>query len=175
MENNISKKLPANNLRSNDLRTARAAITKIKKEGRLEDIPEIIQALKIQERSEIRKELHRLLCDIQISGIQPFIIEAIKYPENEQILAELLSVCWESKQDFSQYLEVFVTAFINANYLASIEAFTIIEKIFMDFNYTNIQLLETIKIIKKSYPDFKKNKKDLALVLLDSLDAMKKD
>jgi hypothetical protein len=177
MENNKNNKKenPRDNLRSKDLRTARAAIKKIKKEGKLEHIPDIIEALKLQGKSEIRKELHSLLRDIQTSGFQSFIVEAIKKPENEPILSDLLSVCWENKQDFSQYLNVFVSSFLVAEYKASLEAFTIIEKIFTDYDYSDDQLLKTIKTIKTSYPDFKENKKELTLVLLDSLESIKEN
>lgn len=175
MENNKNQKSDklVNTLGSSDLKTARAAIKKIRTAGKLEDIPNIIAALKNQEKEEIRKELHGLLCDIQLTGFQTHIVDAIKDPDNEDILSDLLSVCWENKQDFSAFLDVFVNSFLKSDYKASIEAFTMIEKVFMDYDYTQEKLMGTMDVIKSTYPDLPENKRELALVLLESLDTLK--
>ena len=157
-------------LKSGDMRTIRSAIGHIRKEGALEDIPGIIAALRQQERDIIRKEIQTLLCDIRIAGSQEYIINGIKDPINDGIKAELLSVCWESQQDYTQYLEVFISAFLNSGYRPSLEAFTVIEKIFLDYEMPSDKLAQTIEIIKASYPDLSENKRQLALVLLDSLE-----
>jgi len=157
-------------MQSNDLQTARSAISKIRKEGQLVDIPGIILAYRLQEKEALKREIHSLLCDIQLSGSSKYFIEAIKDPQNRIILAELLSICWESKQDYTGYLEVFISIFLNEDYRASIEAFTIIEKIFLDYDISEEKLLTTINLIKTSYPDLTEEKRDLALVLLDTLE-----
>ncbi len=169
-KNSQNKKSQTNGLNSSDLKTIRAAIKKLRKEGKLEDVPFIIQTLKNQDTEEIKKEVHSLLCDIQLSGFQSYMIEAIENPENQGILSDLMSVCWESKLDFSAYLDVFVRSFLNSEYKASIEAFTMIEKVFTDYDYTKDKLLKTIKTIKLAYPDLTENKRELAMVLLDTLD-----
>ncbi len=43
----------------------------------------------------------------------------------------------------------------------------------MDYEYTNAKLLKTIRTIKSAYPDLTENKRELAMVLLDSLDLLK--
>lgn len=157
------------NLKSNDLRTARAAINNIRKEGELANITGIIEGLRLQEREDIRKEIHNLLCDINIDGAQPYFMEALRDKKNEAISKDLLCICWESNLDFSKHLESFISAFLNGSYEASIEAFTMIEKIFMDYEMPDEKLRKTIQTIRMSYPDLSENKRELALVLLDGL------
>lgn len=155
------------------MKVARAAISKIRKEGKLADIPDIIEALRLQKKEPIHKEIHNLLCDIQLAEFPRHLIDAVKDPKNVTILAELLCICWESKQDFTGYLEVFVSIFLNADYVSSIEAFTMIEKIFMDYKMPLKKLQTTIDVIKTSYPDLSENKREIALVLIDSLESKK--
>lgn len=179
MDNNSKKKGSSNadslfeNMWGDDSRLARSAISRIRNEGRLQDIPGIIKALRLQKKEAVRKEIHALLCDIQIVGMSKYIIGAIMDPQNNKILAELLSVCWESKQDFTPHLDVFTSIFLNEDYITSIEAFTIIEKIFLDYDMPQQKLQATINLIKTSYPDLTENKRDLALVLLDTLEGQK--
>ena len=85
------------------------------------------------------------------------------------ITRDLLSICWESKLDFTEYLDSFISAFLNGTYESSIEAFTMIEKIFMDYEMPAEKLRKTIQSIRMSYPDLTENKRELALVLLDGL------
>ena len=167
---NDKKESLAMNLQSEDLKIARAAITKIRKTGRLVDVPSIIEAYRIQRIEAIRKEIHTLLCDIQLEGSVELIINAIKDEQNNSIIAGLLGICWESKQDFSNFLDLFVTLFLNQEYLASIEAFTIIEKIFLDYKIPDKKLQATMRLIKTSYPDLSESKRELALLLIDSLE-----
>ena len=158
-------------LQGNEVQAARSAIKKIRKTGKLEDIPGIIEALRKQDKDTIKKEIQTLLCDIQMDGAAEVIANAIKDPDNNTILSELLSICWESKLDFTQYLDVFVSSFINAEYNTSIEAFTVIEKIFVDYDIPASKLNKTIKQIKMSYPNITESKQELALVLLDTLES----
>ena len=162
------------NLQSDDLKTSRAAINKLRKEGELSDIPGIIAGIRIQKRDDIKKDIHNLLCDINIDGAQAFIMDGVSDKKNKSIMKDLLSICWESNLDFTEYLEVFTSAFINVDYEASIEAFTIIEKIFMDYDMPDQKLQKTVQIIRTSYPKLTDNKKQLALVLLDSLQNLPK-
>lgn len=171
--NNKKEERLCEKLKSEDLRIARAALERIRKEGRLEDIPEIIEALRMQKKEGLKKELQDLLCDIQVSGAAGYIIEGIKDPVNKPVLAELLSVCWESRHDFSGYLEVFISNFLNAEFEASLEAFTTIEKIFHDHKMKLEKLVGTIDIIKTSYPDLSSNKRQLALILIESLEEIR--
>ncbi len=172
MKNNIRDGI-FESLPGKDLKKARSAINRIRKEGKLEDIPEIINAFRMQEQEIIHKEIYRLLCDIQLEGSAFLLIEAIMDPQNEKILHELLSICWESKQDFTEYLNTFVSIFLKSDYRASLEAFTIIEKIFLDYDIPKNKLQTTIEVIKTSYPDLIQDKKELAHILLDALNNQK--
>jgi hypothetical protein len=169
IKKNNNKEL-TDKLKSPDLRTARAAMSRIRKEGTPEDIPGIIEALGLQEREDIRSEIQTLLCDIRIAGSQQYIINGIKQAENEVVLAELLSVCWESQLDYSAYLEVFISCFLNSDYRASLEAFTIIEGIFLDYDMPEDKLKMTQEILKSSYADLPADKRELSLLLIESLE-----
>ena len=159
-------------LQGNDHKAALSAVKKLRTSGKTSDIPGLILSLKIQESEQIRKEILALLRDVNKTDASVYIIDAIKDPENTSILAGLLGVCWESKLDFTKYLEVFVSAFLSSNYEASLEAFTVIEKIFLDYDMPRNKLLSTINLLKISYPDLAENKRELALVLLDTLEGM---
>ena len=156
-------------LTSSDMRTARAAINKIRIEGELSNIPGIIEGMRLQEREIIRKEIHNLLCDINIDGAQMYFMEALKDKKNQEISKDLICICWESNLDFTKYVDTFTSAFISGTYETSIEAFTMIEKIFMDYKMPDDKLRKTIQTIRMSYPDLSQNKRELALVLLDGL------
>jgi len=160
-------------LLSKDIHTVRSAIKHICISGKLDDIPAIINAFRNQEDYHIRRELHILLSDIKIEGAGKMLIEAIKDPLNSDILPELLEICWESNHDFSPYLEVFISVLLNGEYRASMEAFTVVENIFLDYDMPVEKLQNTIDLLKASYADIPENKRAIILLLIDTLEIKK--
>jgi len=172
-EKKDKKDEPDKSLLSDDLQTARTAIRKLRRNGKLQDIPGIIKAYRMQKQDNIRKDIHALLCDIDIAGSSDYFVDAIRDPENEAIVAELLCICWESRQDFTGHLEFFLAVFLNSDYGSSIEAFTIIENIFLDYSMPAEKIQLAIDLIKKGFSGLSDDKQKLALVLLDTLDNKK--
>jgi len=59
----------------------------------------------------------------------------------------MLTICWQSRLDFSGSLDVFFEILVDGDYQTSIEAFTVIESAMMNLNREEIeQRLDWLKI-----------------------------
>ena len=79
-------------------------------------------------RSEVLKEaVVNFLVDIKNQSAVAIMIGAIEAKRHSADVARLVSVCWQSRLDFSNEVGLFVDLLCSSNYQTSIEAFSVIE------------------------------------------------
>jgi ferritin-like protein len=79
--------------------------------------------------------------------VKQHIVDTIQQIDAKSpIKASLLSVCWESGLDYSNYVDVFVNALIHGNEATAIEAYTMI----LEFTTGNEKVKQAIEDIHKT-------------------------
>lgn len=66
--------------------------------------------------------------DIKYQAACPEIIEEIGKPWKQDTISMLVSSCWQSGLDYSDYLSDITTIFLNGDYCTAIECLTLIEE-----------------------------------------------
>jgi predicted DNA-binding protein len=76
----------------------------------------------------IRKAIEEFLNDIKDKSVAPEIIAEIKKPLKAGTISMLISSCWQSGLDYTEYISDFTEIFFKGDYLTAIECLTIIEE-----------------------------------------------
>ena len=129
--------------KSNNINTKKAIFEQNLKEGSDEFIISTLEELResgedymvgsiinllFTKRSEVLKEaVVSFLVDIKNQSAAVEIINTIKEKRNLSDVSHLVSVCWQSRLDFSNEIELFMDLLCKSDYQTSIEAFSVIE------------------------------------------------
>lgn len=105
------------------------ALREIKTNGDISITPALFDALHSVEDHETVTEIINLLSDIKDSSFRQVLIARIEAAPSQEAKARLLRICWESSLDYSDYAELFAGILINDDFLAALEASTILEEI----------------------------------------------
>ena len=124
-QNNLIKK----KLLSNNIKEVLFTINKLRNTGSKEIVPSLIDLMSSSKSEEVKKSVLGLLYDIKYQTAVVEIINAISSDKYLNIRTELLTICWQSSLDFSNYIDVLTDIFITGNFTESFEAFTAIESI----------------------------------------------
>ena len=129
MSESKQNKLIINRLLSDNTDEVIFTINKLRNTGNKNLIPYLIDMLATHKSNKVKKSIINLLYDLKYQSAVEAIIEAIKSDKYAHILGNLLSICWQSSLDFSNYIDVLTEKFINGSFKESFEAFTAIESI----------------------------------------------
>lgn len=100
-------------------------------------------------RSEVLKEaVVNFLVDIKNQSAVAIMIGAIEAKRHSADVARLVSVCWQSRLDFSNEVGLFVDLLCSSNYQTSIEAFSVIENSLESISRDKV--LEYIAYLKRA-------------------------
>lgn len=158
-------------LQSKQKQTLIDGIQQFKEKGKTEELIEIIILLNTTTDEEIRRLSGNLLFDIKKQDAAPVLVNAIENITFKNIRKTLVSACWESGLDFSEYLPVFSELVRNSDFETSIEAFTVIENC---ISSAKIEVIEkeiiATKSILNSMPD---EIKSLSFIMIQLLEQMK--
>ena len=127
-------------LASPDMTVVAAAIDEIKENGDLSIVPELLEILLHNEDTTVVTHVTSLLSDIRDTGFKTILMEKLINASPGANKANLLRVCWESAIDFSEYLEVFVNILVNEDFLAALEASTVIENLHGNMDEGKVRL-----------------------------------
>jgi hypothetical protein len=144
------------------------AIKELRNTGNKNLIPTVIELLANHKSEKVKKKLTELLYDLKYQAAAPFIIEAIQSNDFKNIRELLLSACWQSRLDFSEYIPVFIKMFIEGNFNEAFEAFTVIDS--MDAKIEKKIASESINMLKKEISNIAQNKKELLVELVHILE-----
>lgn len=119
------------------------------KNGSIKELPLVCDLLNHENAELFEAKIIDTISNIKVSEANLVLIDAIQQNLTEHgNLRALMQICWQSQLDFTQHLALFTDIFLEADYLTALEAFTVIENIWIDHNYENEHkelLLDKIK------------------------------
>lgn len=114
-------------LRSGNRTAILTSLKEVRTEGQVAVIPELFNLLLDQEDDQILMETRNILNDLKDPRAAEMLAGAINQSSYEEIRSTLVAACWQNGLSYGEYLEAFVEAAIDGDYMTAIEAFTVIE------------------------------------------------
>lgn len=119
------------------------------------------------EDHSVRNSIAGFLNDLKDQAACPEIIAEIGKPWKSDTINMLVSSCWQSGLNYSEYTMELAKTFIRSEYIAAIECLTVIEESIDDLSRE--QKDEVIKFIQEKHPEIQKDiislKDELLLIL----------
>jgi len=115
-------------IRSGNRTTIMDALKEIRKDSKIDILPELFDLLLEQEDEEIIHEVSSLLNDLKLQDAAPVLVEALENPGYESITRILASACWQNGLAYGKYAESFTRLIIRADLETAIEVFTVLEE-----------------------------------------------
>jgi hypothetical protein len=112
----------------------------------------------------IRKTIEGFMNDLKDEAACAEVIDEIRKPWKANTISMLVSSCWQSGLDYSQYSTDLAGVFLNGDYITAIECLTVIEESVHELSIGKKD--EIIKIIEESPLAMVNEKKALSLELL---------
>lgn len=141
-------------------------LTELRETGEDYMLPTILNLLFSGRSEKLKNEVVNFLVDLKNKSSIDTIVEAIRQNKRSKDIHLLVSVCWQSRLDFTPYIDIFIDIMEYGNYQACLEAFTVIEN--MTKNLSGEQLSELkakIKTIKTDNPETKPLVEELSKLL----------
>jgi hypothetical protein len=114
--------------------------------------------------TSVKKSISSLMNDLKDPSVRTEVVTEIRKKFKSSTTTMLVSSCWQSGLDYSEYFTDFIKTFLSGDYSTAIECITVIEESAM--NLTRARKDEEIKYIQKSPADADKDKKSLREELL---------
>jgi hypothetical protein len=114
-------------LRSGNRTAILGSLKELRTEGEVAVLPEIFDLLLDQEDEQILTDAANILNDLKDPRAAEVLARAINKKAYEEIRSVLVGACWQNGLSYGEYLEEFVEAAIDGDYMTAIEAFTVIE------------------------------------------------
>ncbi len=121
-------------------------LTELRETGEDYMLPTILSLLFSTRSEKLKNEVVNFLVDLKNKSSIDTIVEAIRQNKRSKDIHLLVSVCWQSRLDFTPYVDTFIDIMEHGNYQACLEAFTVIEN--MTENLSGEQLNELKAKIK---------------------------
>jgi hypothetical protein len=115
----------------------------------------------------IRKAIEGFMNDLKDQSVTVEVINEIRKPWKAVTTCMLVSSCWQSGLDYSEYTTDLTEVFIRGDYVTAIECLTVIEESI--HKLSNEKKHEIFKIIENSPAGLKNEKTELRLELLSIL------
>ncbi|HCY00867.1 MAG TPA: hypothetical protein DG754_12080 [Bacteroidales bacterium] len=149
-----------------------AMLIDLKEQGELFYVETLLDMLTGNITKVLQKVVMEYISDIKIQGAAQIISNYIseKFPKFD--VTSIVTVSWQSRLDFSQYLDPYFKVLIDGNYMAAIEAFTVIENALYSLTIDEATGYE--ELIKKSIPKADKDKQPLLLEMVNLLEEAKR-
>ena len=129
MENSTLDKVLVDQLLSTDNNSQLHAIEIIQQNGNVHYVPVLLALYEKSKSTEVRKKITNLLNSIKDPKVAPIVIQQLQESKSEEIRSMLLTSCWSSGIDYSDYLPVFIDVILTGEYMTAFEALTIIDNI----------------------------------------------
>lgn len=115
-------------LKSSDRKIVRSRIRELKTTGNAKLLPLILNLFLSEPEEEIRQEIVSMLGDLRDQHCAGIMTRFIAENQEMRAIDEIIATCWQSRLDYSEYLDTFAESFIRGNYQTAIESFTVIEE-----------------------------------------------
>ena len=113
---------------SDDSQQALSALRELRNVGHCNYLPELLKLLNETDAEEIRKELALFLSDIKDKECITYIVDSLNDEQFKPVKNIIVSSCWQSRLNYSDHIDTFISIFIKEDYLTALEAFTVIEE-----------------------------------------------
>ena len=137
-------------LNSHDIALVKEAIETIKQEEDLSIVPDLLDLLLDNPKAEIISLVTPFLSDIKNSSFKQMLMEKLINASNNSAKANLLRICWESAIDFSEHFQLFIDILIEDDFMAALEAYTVMENLSGNISDEDIQ--NAIRRLKQQQP-----------------------
>lgn len=115
----------------------------------------------------IKKTIARFMNDLKDQSACEEVITEIRKQWNIDTISMLISSCWQSGLNYSDYVNDLVTVFLKADYITAIECLTVIEE--SSLGLSRNRKNEIINIIEQNIAAQVNEKKRLSLELMSIL------
>lgn len=143
-------------------------IQDFRESGELFIIQPLIDMLFSKRSQKLNDSIYEFLVDIKSQAVVPIIAQSIQKHINEEGIAGLVSVCWQSSLDFSEHLPLFIEILCDGDYQTSFEASTVIENSLGNLNKD--QRDSHIAYIKKKLKKSPKEKQQLLTEMIEIIE-----
>jgi hypothetical protein len=130
MEEKRNDKLRAQiqSLRSGNKSAILSTLKEFRVHGNISILPDLFDLLVEQESEDIVNEVASLLNDLKDQEGAELISKAIANPDYKEVQAYLVAACWQNGLAYETYVDTFLEVVLSGEYVAAIEAFTVIEE-----------------------------------------------
>ncbi len=118
-----------NDLKSNDEKKISKSIKSLEAHGDASVIKPLSDCLLQDISQKNKKEIVELLCSLKDSSARVELMEILDDDKYIDIRQTILTVIWNTKIDFSDYIDEFVFIAIHGSFLEAIDCLTIIENL----------------------------------------------
>ncbi|MFC2087637.1 hypothetical protein ACFLSA_05720, partial [Bacteroidota bacterium] len=130
--------------------------------------PELMKVFENNDSKDIKSLILRLIVDVKDQSVVPHIVALIKNVEDEDEKSLLVSSCWQSRLDFSYYLNLFSEIVVTNDYQTALEAFTVIENSLINASEESIK--KQLQYLKNSLSTVETEKKLLVSELIKTIE-----
>ncbi len=156
-------------LYSSDTENIKKLLDILRENGNTQILPDIIKLYKGYKGTELGKFIYNFLSDLKSKDAPQIFVSFIKDNEYRNIREDLVTLCWQTGLDFSDFLDDFIDLFINSELKTAFDAFTVIEY----FENTTPQDAEkAIEKLQLNIDKISADKKELLVELVQLLRAM---
>lgn len=143
----------------------------IREIGTLSSLDAILENVRTQPSEAIKRKAYELVADLKNKLATPIIANFTLACGNSKIQTELISASWQSRLDFSEYLERYINIAIEGDILLTHEVLTLVEE---NCQVTEeSQVVSSIGKIKDQLHTFSPEKKLLMVDLINILEEKK--
>jgi hypothetical protein len=126
--------------------------------------------LLLMDRSEVlKKNIVNFISDVKENAAIPLLVNHLKKSFPQKQVNDILTICWQSRLDFSNELEIFFEILQKGNYQAAFEAFTVIEN-----SLENLSLKEIDDHLTSLKKDLAHSNRDKQLLILEMVSLLNK-
>ena len=151
-------------LASDKTETVLKTLDEVRNRGGILVFPKLFELLRLNKDKDVSDAVVGLLNDTKYKEAPPHFVDAICDKQNKEQLAVIVSACWQSGLDFSDYIEVFIGLMDSPDVNVAIEASSVIESHKDSFEESRKK--KFITLLKNKIPKVPDVKKELIVELI---------
>lgn len=130
-----------------------ATLEELRESGENYMVDAIVNLLFTPRSDKMKDAIVNFLVDLKSQPVVPEITRNIRDNSSSDDVARLVSVCWQSRLNFSGDIDLFVELLCKSNYETSLEAFTVIENSLESTNREKLtEISRTLELEKGNTP-----------------------
>jgi hypothetical protein len=130
--------------------------------------------LLLMDRSDLlKKNIINFISDVKEKAAIPLLVNHLKKSFPQKQVNDIITICWQSRLDFSKDLEIFFEILQKGNYQAAFEAFTVIENSLE--NLSSQEIDNHLTSLKSDLSNSNRDKQLLILEMVSLLNKAKRD